>query len=59
MKDNRSSKVKAICEQYAPPPAHCKGCPLMKPCDYHPGDDKDIYDQRMNDAAEQLQENAA
>jgi len=49
MTDNRSDAVKATCLEYTL--RSCVGCPLRKACTTKPGDTKEIYDQRMNEAA--------
>lgn len=54
MKDNRSEKVKQICESFVNHENGCNDCPLNKPCQSNPGDTKDIFDKRMNIAAEVL-----
>ena len=53
MQDNRSVKVKAICKEYID--KGCRDvCPLAVPCNPKPGDTKAIFDDRINDAAEQF-----
>ncbi|MEE8289738.1 MAG: hypothetical protein V3R25_10040 [Nitrosomonadaceae bacterium] len=52
MEDNRSSKVKAICAENIE--ISCEDCPLRKPCISQAGDDKQIWDNRMNAAAKEL-----
>lgn len=51
MKDNRSDKVKSICEFYID--SGCRdNCPLAEPCKAQAGDTKEIFDNRMNSFAE-------
>lgn len=52
MKDNRSDKVKNICWDYID--QDCEGCTLKQPCQTQAGDTKEIFDVRMNKAAEEL-----
>ena len=53
MIDNRSEKVKDICNKNVD--IGCRECcPLAKPCEMKPGDTKEIFDARMNAAAEKL-----
>jgi len=55
MIDNRSERVKEICK--ANVNYGCtKVCPLAKACDCKVGDTKEIFDIRMNKAAEELDE---
>lgn len=53
MEDNRSDKVKVICGQYVE--QGCFNCPLGKPCSTQAGDTKEVFDIRMNQAAEDLE----
>jgi len=51
MKDNRTQKVKDICK--ANIEDNCRTtCPLSKPCIIQHGDTKEVYDARVNKAAE-------
>ena len=51
MQDNRSKKVKSICD--ANINTGCReACPLSKPCTGVAGDTKEAFDIRMNAAAE-------
>jgi len=52
MIDNRSDRVKEICSSYVE--TGCFNCPLGKPCSTQPGDTKEIFDKRMNAAADVL-----
>jgi len=53
MKDDRSDKVKSICVANVDNGCRTK-CPLREACDTKPGDTKEIFDKRMNEAAELL-----
>jgi len=54
MSDNRSDKVKKICNENLDSPDACEFCPLRKTCQTVPNDSKEKFDIRMNLAAEQL-----
>ncbi len=54
MIDNRSEKVIEICLDNVK--QECNGCPLKQPCATQVGDTKEIFDKRMNAAAEELKE---
>lgn len=52
--DNRSAKVKAICDRYFEHGCRVT-CPLADPCRMRFGDTKEIYDVRLNAAAEGME----
>lgn len=56
MKDNRSEKFKMICVSNIGSGCRCRWCcPLNKSCAAQAGDTKEIFDARMNKAAEELE----
>jgi hypothetical protein len=55
MDDNRSDKVKAICSSRVNADDGCNSCPLQQACQTKAGDTKEIFDTRMNAAAELLE----
>lgn len=57
MMDNRSQKVKEICINNIDNGCRTK-CPLSEACNTQAGDTKEIFDRRMNAAAENLRENS-
>lgn len=54
MKDSRSDKVKDICSQYYFEGCR-RSCPLSVPCKHQAGDTKEVFDKRMNEYAEGLE----
>ena len=54
MDDNRSDKVKLICNENLDSPDACEFCPLRRPCQTIQNDSKEKFDIRMNKAAEEL-----
>ena len=54
MLDNRSDKVKAICDKYAD--IGCRSvCPLGKDCEMKYGEDKADFDERLNRVAAEVE----
>lgn len=54
MSDKRAEKVKIICSDHINNGCR-KTCPLSSPCQMQPGDTDEIYAERMNKAAEELE----
>ena len=53
MKNHRSDEVKKICTSHIHNGCH-EVCPLAGACKPHAFDDQEVYDARMNRAAEKL-----
>ena len=53
MKNNRTEAVKKICTDNVE--TGCRTtCPLAYACKHYAGDTKEIFDKRMNEAAEKM-----